>query len=128
MVKAANQMIVAGNLQILAEAISLIEANDVDAEAALSVLGGGLAGSTVLQRKRDNLLQRDYAPGFRLALHLKDLGIALASGKEAGLPLPATALVGQLVQSLVARGDGDLDHSALLKLQHELSGFIQAAR
>ena len=121
-VKAANQLIVAGNLQLLAEAIVLIEANGVETSAALDVIGGGLAGSTALDRKRSALLDRNFAPGFRLALHHKDLGIVAASARAADVSLPLTGIVSQLVQSLVARGDGDLDHSALLKLAEELNG------
>lgn len=120
-VKAANQVIVAGNIQFLAEALSLVIAQGVDPEAALDVLAGGLAGSTVLNRKRGNLVERNFRPGFRLALHLKDLGIAQDAARESALPLPATAVVRELVQSLVARGDGNLDHSALFKLQEELA-------
>lgn len=120
-VKAANQLVVAGNLQLLAEALVLIEANEVDPAAAFDVLGGGLAGSTALQRKRSALLERRFTPGFRLALHHKDLGIVADTAGEAGLSLPVTALVSQLVRTLVTQGDGDLDHSALLKLTEELN-------
>ena len=86
------------------------------------MIGGGLAGSTALDRKRSALLDRNFAPGFRLALHHKDLGIVAASARAADVSLPLTGIVSQLVQSLVARGDGDLDHSALLKLAEELNG------
>lgn len=120
-VKAANQLIVAGNLQLLAEALVLIETNEVDPGAALDVIGGGLAGSTALTRKRDALLARDFTPGFRLALHHKDLGIVASSARNSGVALPVTGVVSALVQALVARGDGDLDHSALLKLTEELN-------
>ena len=74
-VKAANQLIVAGNIELLAEAIVFLEAYGVDTEAALEVLGGGLAGSTVLDRKGANMLAREFTPGFRIALHHKDMGI-----------------------------------------------------
>jgi 2-hydroxy-3-oxopropionate reductase len=72
-VKAANQLIVAGNIGLLAEAIVFLEAYGVDTKAALQVLGGGLAGSTVLQRKGAAMLARDFTPGFRVALHDKDM-------------------------------------------------------
>lgn len=120
-VKAANQLIVAGNLQLLAEALVLIEANHVDPEAAFDVIGGGLAGSTALERKRGALLDRDFTPGFRLALHHKDLGIVAAAARESNVALPVTGVVTALVQALIARGDGGLDHSALLKLTEELN-------
>jgi 2-hydroxy-3-oxopropionate reductase len=121
-VKAANQLIVAANIQVLAEAVVFLEAYGVDTKAALEVLGGGLAGSTVLQRKGANMLAREFAPGFRLALHHKDLGIVTSAAREAGVVIPLGAVVSQLVAALVARGDGGLDHSGLLKLVTELSG------
>jgi 2-hydroxy-3-oxopropionate reductase len=121
-VKAANQLMVAGNIQLLAEAIVFLEAYGVDTEAALEVLGGGLAGSTVLNRKGANMLAREFAPGFRLALHNKDMGIVTSAAREAGVVIPLGAVVGQLISAMVARGDGGLDHSGLLKLTQELSG------
>jgi 2-hydroxy-3-oxopropionate reductase len=112
-VKAANQLIVA---------VVFLEAYGVDTEAALRVLGGGLAGSTVLQRKGAAMLARDFKPGFRIALHDKDMGIVTAAAREAGVVIPLGAAVAQLVASLKAQGDGGLDHSALLKLVSQLSG------
>jgi 2-hydroxy-3-oxopropionate reductase len=121
-VKAANQLIVAANIEVLAEAVVFLEAYGVDLKAALEVLGGGLAGSTVLNRKGPNMVSREFTPGFRLALHHKDLGIVTSAAREAGVVIPLGAVVAQLVASLVARGDGGLDHSGLLKLVTELSG------
>lgn len=121
-VKAANQLIVAGNIELLAEALVFLEAYGVDTEAAVRVLGGGLAGSTVLDRKAKGMLAREFAPGFRLELHHKDLGIVQAAAREAGVVIPLGAVVGQLVAAMVARGDGGLDHSGLFKLVEELSG------
>jgi 2-hydroxy-3-oxopropionate reductase len=127
-VKAANQLIVAGNIELLAEAIVFLEAYGVDTEAALQVLGGGLAGSTVLNRKGANMLAREFQPGFRLALHHKDLGIVQSAAREAGVVIPLGAVVAQLVAAMVARGDGGLDHSGLLKLVAELSGRALSGR
>jgi len=121
-VKAANQLIVAVNIQALAEAVVFLEAYGVDTDAALTVLGGGLAGSKVLDQKGRKMLDRDFAPGFRLALHNKDLGIVTAAARQAGITVPLGSAVAQLVTSLVARGDGGLDHSGLFKLTAELSG------
>jgi len=92
-VKAANQLIVAGNIQLLAEAVVFLEAYGVDTEAALEVLGGGLAGSTVLNRKGANMLSREFAPGFRLALHHKDMGIVTSAAREAGVVIPLGSAV-----------------------------------
>ncbi|WP_232663414.1 2-hydroxy-3-oxopropionate reductase [Pseudonocardia sp. TRM90224] len=121
-VKAANQLIVAGNIQLLAEALIFLEAHGVDTESATEVLGGGLAGSTVLQRKAAGMRAREFAPGFRIDLHHKDLGIVTAAAREAGVAIPLGAHVAQLLGALRAQGHGDLDHSALLLLVEQLSG------
>lgn len=121
-VKAANQLIVAVNIQALAEAIVFLEAYGVDTDAALKVLGGGLAGSKVLDQKGQKMLDRNFDPGFRLALHNKDLGIVTAAAREAGVTVPLGAAVAQLVSSMVAQGDGALDHSGLFKQAAALSG------
>ena len=120
-VKAANQLIVAGHLQLLAEALVFLEAHGVDMEAAVAVLGGGLAGSTVLQRKAGSMLTRSFDPGFRVDLHHKDLGIVTSAAREAGVAIPLGAHVAQLMGSLRAQGHGSLDHSALLLLVEQLS-------
>lgn len=121
-VKAANQLIVAVNIGVLSEAIVFLEAYGVDTDAALKVLGGGLAGSKVLDQKGQKMLDRNFDPGFRLALHHKDLGIVTSAAREAGVATPLGAVVAQLVASLVNTGDGGLDHSGLFKLINQLSG------
>jgi 2-hydroxy-3-oxopropionate reductase len=122
LVKAANQLVVAGTIELVAEAIVLLEATGVDAAAGLKVLAGGLAGSTVLNRKAAGMLDRRFAPGFRVDLHHKDLGIMLAAARDAGAVVPLGALVAQLMAALRAQGDGGLDHSALLRGVERLSG------
>ncbi|MDX3102048.1 2-hydroxy-3-oxopropionate reductase [Nonomuraea angiospora] len=121
-VKAANQLIVAANIEALAEAVVFLRAYGVDLEAALEVLGGGLAGSAVLTQKRDKMLHDSFEPGFRIALHHKDMGIVTSAAREAGVVLPLGALVAQLVAAANASGDGALDHSALLRGVQRLSG------
>ena len=121
-VKAANQLIVAGNIQLLAEAIVFLEAYGVDTAAAVQVLGGGLAGSAVLNQKAQKMLDREFEPGFRIELHHKDLGIVTAAAREAGVVAPLGGLVAQLMASARANGDGALDHSALLRGVERLSG------
>ncbi len=121
-VKAANQLIVAANLQALAEAVVFLEAYGVDTKAALEVLGGGLAGSKVLDQKQENMLSRSFDPGFRIELHDKDMGIVTAAAREAGVVVPLGALVAQLMASAKAVGDGGLDHSGLLRGVERLSG------
>lgn len=121
-VKAANQLIVAANIQALSEAVVFLEAYGVDTEAALEVLGGGLAGSKVLDQKKGNMLSRSFEPGFRIDLHHKDLGIVTAAAREAGVIIPLGSLVAQLMASAKAVGDGGLDHSGLLRGVERLSG------
>lgn len=121
-VKAANQLIVGTHMQVLAEALVFLEAYGVDTEAALDVLGGGLAGSKVLEQKRANMLGRSFAPGFRIDLHHKDMGIVTSAAREAGVVLPVGAIVAQLMASARANGDGGLDHSALLRGVERLAG------
>ena len=121
-VKAANQLIVAANIQVLAEAVIFLEAYGVDTEAALKVLGGGLAGSKVLDQKGEKMLTRSFEPGFRIELHHKDLGIVTSAAREAGVVIPVGAILAQLMASAKAVGDGALDHSALLRGVEHLSG------
>jgi 2-hydroxy-3-oxopropionate reductase len=120
-VKAANQLIVAANLQGLAEAVVFLEAHGVELPSALEVLGGGLAGSAVLERKSQNMIERSFNPGFRLSLFQKDMGIVQAAAREKGVTTLLGSLLAQMISSLVARGDGDLDHSAMIRLVDELS-------
>jgi 2-hydroxy-3-oxopropionate reductase len=125
-VKAANQLVVGGVYALVAEALVLLEASGVDGKTGLDVLAGGLAGSRVLDLKRESMVNREFAPGFRIDLHHKDMGIAIAAAREAGVALPMTGLVAQLVAAARARGYGSLDHSALLKVVENISGKDQA--
>jgi 2-hydroxy-3-oxopropionate reductase len=125
-VKAANQLIVAANIEALAEAFVFLEAYGVDTTAALEVLGGGLAGSKVLDQKKQNMLDHSFEPGFRIALHHKDLGIVTAAAREAGVVIPLGSLVAQLMASALANGEGGLDHSGLLRGVERLSGRTQS--
>ena len=84
-VKAVNQLLVGGHLQLLAEGLTLLDALDVEPAAALEVLGGGLAASRVLEAKAGNMLSGDFTPGFRAALHHKDLGIVMETARKAGV-------------------------------------------
>jgi 2-hydroxy-3-oxopropionate reductase len=121
-VKAANQLIVAGTIELVAEAIVFLEAYDVDTEAAIEVLAGGLAGNQILDRKGTSMLARKFEPGFRIDLHHKDMGIVTSAARDKGVVIPLGAVVAQLIASLRAQGHGDLDHSALLKAVEQLSG------
>ncbi len=115
-VKACNQIVVALTIEAVSEALVLGSKAGVDPEVILQVLSGGLAANRVMEVRGPNFLQHNFQPGFKIALHQKDLGIALAAGREYGVPLPVTAIVDQMLQILKLRGQGEQDHSALLKL------------
>lgn len=121
-VKAANQLIVAGQIQLLAEAIVFLEKSGVEPGLALEVIGGGLAGSTVLDRRGKAMLGRQFAPGFRVDLHHKDLGILSDAARSVGAALPLAATVTQLMAALRALGGGSLDHTGMLALNELLNG------
>ncbi|MFI6310280.1 NAD(P)-dependent oxidoreductase [Nocardia fusca] len=123
LVKTANQMLVAGNIAMVAEAVSLLRRTGVEVDAALTVLNGGLAASKVLEVKAPKMLARDFAPGFRVDLHHKDLKIALAAAEQARIAVPLTGVITQLVQALRSAGDGGLDHGALIKALERLNGM-----
>ena len=121
-VKAANQIVVALTIEAVSEALVLGSKGGVPPEKILDVLGGGLAGNKVMEAKREKMLEHSFDPGFRVELHHKDLGIALAAGREYGVTLPVTAVVDQMLETLKMLGRGDQDHSALLTLIEESSG------
>ena len=115
-VKACNQIVVALTIEAVSEALVLGSKAGVDPAVILQVLSGGLAANRVMEVRGPNFLKHDFRPGFKIALHHKDLGIALAAGREYGVALPVTAIVDQMLQALKLRGQGDQDHSALLTL------------
>ncbi len=125
-VKAANQLLVAGHIELLAEALTFLRAHDVDIDAAVKVLAGGLAGSAVINRKAAAMLAGDFTPGFRIDLHHKDMGIVTDAARRAGVVIPLGAQVAQLVASLKAQGDGTLDHGALMLTVERMSGRTRA--
>ena len=119
--KAANQVVVGLTIAAVAVALALGVRGGVPAETLLDVLGTGLAGNRVMELKREKLLSGVFEPGFRAELHHKDLGIALAEGRESGAALPVTALVDQLFGVMARKGWGKEDHSALVRLIEALS-------
>ncbi len=120
-VKACNQIIVAIVIEAVSEALVLGSNAGVDPAKLIEAVSGGLAGTKVMEAKQSNFLEHDFEPGFRVELHHKDLGIALATAREAGVSLPVTAVVDQMLQALQSRGKGGQDHSALLTLVEELA-------
>jgi 2-hydroxy-3-oxopropionate reductase len=111
--KACNQMVVALTIQAVSEALTLAKKAGVDPAKVREALLGGFAQSRILDLHGKRILERNFQPGFKLKLHRKDLGIALQTGRELSVPLFATAQAAELMDGLLARGKGDLDHSAL---------------
>ena len=122
-VKACNQVVVAINYAAVSEALVLGAKAGVDPDKIVQVLSGGLAASRVLELKGPGMVSHQFAPGFRIDLHRKDLGIALSTAGANSVPVPVTALVGQLFEALAAAGKGDLDHSALVTVYEEMARF-----
>jgi 2-hydroxy-3-oxopropionate reductase len=119
--KAANQVVVALTIEAVSEALVLGSKGGVTPEKILDVLSGGLAGNKVMEVKREKFLSHEFDPGFRSELHHKDLGIALAAGREYGVVLPVTAIVDQMLLTMKKKGWGGEDHSALLRVIEDLS-------
>jgi 2-hydroxy-3-oxopropionate reductase len=120
--KLANQIIVAGNLTALGEALTLAKKAGLDREQTLTALGGGLAGSKCLEQKKANYVAGTYNPGFKIDLHYKDLGLVMDAARSLGVPLPATAVVQELFSALRVKGKGGLDHSGVITLLEDLAG------
>ena len=120
-VKACNQIVVALVIEAVSEALVLGSKAGVAPERVLEVLSGGLAANKVVEVKGEKLLSRDFAPGGKVEYHRKDLGIALAAGREHGVALPVTAIVDQMLLSMRRKGWGGEDHSALLRVIEDLS-------
>ena len=120
-VKACNQIVVALTIEAVSEALVLGSKAGASPAKVIQVLSGGLAGNKVMEAKSENFLKHEFNPGFRLELHRKDLGIALAAGREYGVPLPVTAIVDQVLEALVAKGSGGEDHSAMLMFIEDLA-------
>ncbi|WP_313517398.1 2-hydroxy-3-oxopropionate reductase [Pseudomonas sp.] len=117
--KVANQIIVALNIQAVAEALLFAARNDADPARVREALMGGFAGSKILEVHGERMIEGRFEPGFRIGLHQKDLNLALAGARELGLNLPNTANAQQVFSTCVALGGSDWDHSALIKgLEH----------
>jgi 2-hydroxy-3-oxopropionate reductase len=120
--KACNQIVVAATITALSEALVLARSGGLDARRVFAVLGGGLAGSRVLEVKGPKLLGGDFRPGGAAAFQHKDLGFALAAAAAEGVALPLTALVDQLYGAAVSSGFGDDDHSVVVRVIERLAG------
>jgi 2-hydroxy-3-oxopropionate reductase len=119
--KLANQIIVAINIAAMSEALVLAAKAGVEPELVYKAIRGGLAGSTVLDAKAPLVMDRKFNPGFRINLHIKDLGNVLETSREIGVPLPLTAAVMEMMQALKVDGQGDSDHCSLVKYYEKMA-------
>jgi 2-hydroxy-3-oxopropionate reductase len=119
--KAANQMVVGTTIAIVGEALVLAKKAGVDPAKVRQALLGGFAQSKILEAHGQKMLDRNFKPGFRIRLHEKDMKIAVATGSEYGVPLMVTGVVGQMMTAMKGMGNGDLDHSGLVKFVEELA-------
>jgi 2-hydroxy-3-oxopropionate reductase len=113
--KVANQIIVALNIAAVGEALLFASRAGADPAKVRQALMGGFASSRILEVHGERMIKRTFAPGFRIKLHQKDLGLALQGARELGVALPQTASAAQLMQVCAANGMADLDHSALIR-------------
>jgi 2-hydroxy-3-oxopropionate reductase len=122
MTKACNQMIVGMTIQAVGEAFALAKKAGVDLDKMREVLLGGFAQSRILDLHGKRIIEENFAPGFKIKLHRKDMNIALQAGKEFSVPLYGTAQVSAHMDALIAQGKGEWDHSAIAWLIQQLSG------
>ena len=120
--KVANQIVVALTLQAVAEGLTFAARSGVDPAVVREALLGGFANSRVLDVHGKRMIEGKFAPGFRIALHRKDLDLALSTASRLNQPLPATALVQQLFAACAGSGFGEADHSALVRATELLGG------
>lgn len=119
--KAANQIVVAINLAAIGEALTLARRAGLDANKVLEIFAGGLANSAVLQLRRPKIEAMDFPAGGKSKFLLKDLYFALDAAKSDATALPVTELVTKLYAQLIENGDGELDHSAIIREIERLS-------
>ena len=121
--KLANQIIVAANIQAVAEALTLAQKAGVDPDLVFQAIKGGLAGSTVMNAKAPMMIEGNDKPGFKVDLHIKDLNNALDCAHTVGAPVPMTAEVQEILQWLHSNGKGQADHSAIAQYYEHLTGI-----
>ncbi len=119
--KVANQIIVAATIEAVGEALLFASKAGADPAMVRQALMGGFASSRILEVHGERMIKRNFSPGFRIALHQKDLNLALAGAKELGISLPATSNCQQLFNSVVAHGGAALDHSGMVQALEALA-------
>jgi 2-hydroxy-3-oxopropionate reductase len=120
--KLANQIIVAGNIAVLAEAMTLAKKAGVDPNTVFEAIKGGLAGSTVMNAKAPMMIGSNFKPGFKIDLHIKDLNNAIETAHGIGSPVPMTVQVQEMFENLHFDGKGQHDHSGLAEYYEKISG------
>ena len=120
--KVANQVAIAGTFMALAEALTLAYRAGANPERVVEAIGGGVAGSWILNNRSDKMLNDDYPLGFRTRLHRKDLGIALDTARQFNVPVPIASIVATIEDALIAQGYGDEDMSNLARFVREGAG------
>jgi 3-hydroxyisobutyrate dehydrogenase len=121
--KAVNQVVIATGYLSVAEGMVLAMKAGLDPEQVVTALSGGVAASWILTNRSGRMIENDYPLGFRVALHRKDLAIALALAREIGVSLPGSSLVAALEDGLIARGHGEDDQSSIARVIRGLSGM-----
>jgi 2-hydroxy-3-oxopropionate reductase len=121
--KVANQIIVALNIEAVAEALVFAARAGADPAKVRAALMGGFASSKILEVHGDRMVKRTFDPGFRIALHQKDLNLALSTARELGVSLPNTATAQELFNACAAHGGSGWDHSAMVRALEKLSNF-----
>ena len=120
--KVANQVAITGTFMALAEALTLAYRAGANPERVVEAIGGGVAGSWILNNRSDKMLNDNYPLGFRTRLHRKDLGIALETAREFQVPVPIASLVATIEDALIAQGYGDEDMSNLARFVRQGAG------
>lgn len=121
--KAANQVVVAGTIAAVGEALLLAAKAGVDPAKVREALMGGFAQSRILDLHGNRMIRRTFAPGFKVKLHRKDMNIILNTARELGMALPVSSVIAELMNGLIAHGGGDLDHSALVMMFEKMANF-----
>jgi 2-hydroxy-3-oxopropionate reductase len=121
--KVCNQIVVALNIQAVAEALTFARKAGADPAKVRQALLGGFATSRILEVHAERMLNRTFDPGFRIRFHQKDLNLALSAAREMGMALPNTAIAQQMFSAVAARGGAELDHSALVQAIEELAAI-----
>ena len=123
--KIANQIIVALTIQAVGEALTFARKAGADPAKVRQALMGGFAASRILEVHGERMIERKFAPGFRIRLHQKDLSLALGAAREMGMALPNTAIAQQMFSTVTALGGADQDHSALVRAIERMAGMAE---